>query len=186
VFDPCYVPRELYVTGELDAHDVGQLADGRPVFVNTLYNCLAAPSARHSFTPLEAAVCLQDHQGGPLPSERTRHGGRRATLRHGGEQVRHDRKYALVGPSKPRYERFEGLAFDKKLSQVDSEPWCGVQVIDLNTAGCAHCFRIDGPVGELYDVAVVPDVLRPMSLSFGSNEVLELITHDPLDESSPL
>ena len=52
VFDACYVPREIIVTGELDAHDIGQLADGRPVFVNTLYNCLATPSERHSFTPI--------------------------------------------------------------------------------------------------------------------------------------
>ena len=52
VFDACFVPRELFVTGELDAHDVGMLADGRPVFVNTLYNCLATPSERHSFTPI--------------------------------------------------------------------------------------------------------------------------------------
>jgi Flp pilus assembly protein TadD len=52
VFDTCYVPREIFVTGELDAHDIGQLADGRIVFVNTLYNCLATPSARHSFTPI--------------------------------------------------------------------------------------------------------------------------------------
>ena len=52
LFDACYVPREIFVTGELDAHDVGQLEDGRIVFVNTLYNCLATPSARHSFTPL--------------------------------------------------------------------------------------------------------------------------------------
>jgi uncharacterized protein (TIGR03032 family) len=41
VFDACYVPREAFVTGELDTHDVGLLADGRIVFVNTLYNCLA-------------------------------------------------------------------------------------------------------------------------------------------------
>ena len=52
VFDACYVPREIFVTGELDAHDIGQLADGRIVFVNTLYNCLATPSERHSFTPM--------------------------------------------------------------------------------------------------------------------------------------
>ena len=52
VFDACYVPRETYVTGEIDAHDVGVLKDGRVVFVNTLYNCLATPSGRHSFTPL--------------------------------------------------------------------------------------------------------------------------------------
>ena len=42
----------MFVTGELDAHDIGQLADGRIVFVNTLYNCLATPSERHSFTPI--------------------------------------------------------------------------------------------------------------------------------------
>ena len=52
VFDACYVPRDIIVTGELDAHDIGQLNDGRPVFVNTLYNCLATPSDRHSFTPV--------------------------------------------------------------------------------------------------------------------------------------
>jgi uncharacterized protein (TIGR03032 family) len=52
VFDACYVPRDIAVTGELDVHDIGQLADGRTVFVNTLYNCLATPSERHSFTPI--------------------------------------------------------------------------------------------------------------------------------------
>ncbi|HSD92795.1 MAG TPA: DUF4915 domain-containing protein, partial [Methyloceanibacter sp.] len=91
-------------------------------------------------------------------------------------------KFALVGLSKPRYERFEGLALDKKLAAADSEPWCGVQVIDLDSGACVHWFRIDGPVGELYDVAVVPGVLRPMSLSFASGEILGLITHDAFDE----
>jgi uncharacterized protein (TIGR03032 family) len=90
--------------------------------------------------------------------------------------------FALVGLSKPRYERFEGLALDKRLAEADSEPWCGLQVIDLNTGTCVHWFRIDGPVGELYDVAVVPNVMRAMSLSFASNEVMGLITHDPLVE----
>jgi hypothetical protein len=54
--------------------------------------------------------------------------------------------------------------------------------IDLNTGACVHWFRIDGPVAELYDVGVVPDVVRPMSLSFASNEILRLTTHDPLEE----
>src|SRR5262245_2759822 len=39
VFDACFVPCTLFVTGEVDTHDIGQLADGRVVFVNTLYNC---------------------------------------------------------------------------------------------------------------------------------------------------
>jgi Domain of unknown function (DUF4915) len=57
-------------------------------------------------------------------------------------------KFAFVGLSKPRYERFEGLALDKRLAETDSEPWCGVQVVDLDTGACVHWFRIDGPVGR--------------------------------------
>ena len=57
-----------------------------------------------------------------------------------------------------------------------------MQVIDLDTGTCGHWFRIDGPVAELYDLGVVPGVLRPMSLSFASNEILGLITHDKLEE----
>jgi len=48
-----------------------------------------------------------------------------------------------------------------------------------------HWFRLDGPVGELYDVGVVPGVVRPMSLGFASNEIMSLITHDPLAQSLP-
>lgn len=50
--DACYVPRVTYTTGVLDAHDVGVLENGEIIFVNTLYNCLATTSTRHSFTPV--------------------------------------------------------------------------------------------------------------------------------------
>ncbi len=52
VFDACYVPRIVHVTGNLDAHDVGIDSDGQPVFVNTRFNCLATVSSRHSFKPV--------------------------------------------------------------------------------------------------------------------------------------
>jgi uncharacterized protein (TIGR03032 family) len=51
-FDAVYSPHALWVTGDLDAHDVGFGADGRPIFVNTLFACLAAVSDGHSFRPL--------------------------------------------------------------------------------------------------------------------------------------
>ena len=258
--DACFVPREMLVTGELDAHDVGVLRDGRVVFVNTLYNCLATPSPRHSFTPLwkppfiskivkedrchlnglamadgvpryVTAVSRSDTidgwrdrranggvvvdvQSGAIvadglsmphsprldrgklwllnsgtgelgwiaPAEGTFHpvafcpGFLRGLALHG--------DYAFVGLSKPRYERFEGLALDQKLKDADSEPWCGVQVIDLRTGACVQWFRIDGAVTELYDLAVVPGVSQPMSLGFANNEILGLITHDPLVEGA--
>jgi len=265
VFDTCYVPRELYVTGELDAHDVGQLKDGRIIFVNTVYNCLATPSPRHSFTPIwkppfvskiiredrchlnglamedgvpryVTAVSKSDtidgwrdrrFDGGiiidvatgeivigglSMPHSPRMYNGKLWVLNSGTGELGwvepapkaadskfhvvafcpgfvrglgFHGKYALVGLSKPRYERFEGLALDKKLAEADSEPWCGVQVIDLETGACVHWFRIDGAIGELYDVAVVPGIMRGMSLSFASNEVLGLVTHDPLEEPAP-
>lgn len=261
VYDTCYVPRELFVTGELDPHDVGLLKDGRIVFVNTLFNCLATPSERHSFTPLwkplfiskivkedrchlngmamedgvpryVTAVSKSDtidgwrdrrYDGGnitdvatgeivigglSMPHSPRMYYGKLYVLNSGTGELcwvepavkavnaklhvvafcpgfvrglGFHGKHAFVGLSKPRYERFEGLALDKKLADADSEPWCGIQVIDLETGAVAHWFRIDGAISELYDVAVVPGVLRPMSLGFASNEVLGLITHDEMD-----
>ena len=262
VYDACFVPREIFVTGELDAHDIGQLEDGRIVFVNTLYNCLATPSERHSFTPIWKppfiskivkedrchlnGLAMQDgvsryvtavsksdtidgwrdrrFDGGILvdvatgeivigglsmPHSPRLYGGRLFVLNSGtgelgwierGASAQESKfhvlafcpgfvrglafhgKHAFVGLSKPRYQRFEGLGLDKKLAETDSEPWCGVQVIDLDTGTCVHWFRIDGAVAELYDLGVVPEVVRPMALGFATNEILGLITHDKLTE----
>jgi uncharacterized protein (TIGR03032 family) len=253
LYDACYVPREMFVTGELDVHDVGLLRDGRIVFVNTLYNCLATTSPRHSFAPLwmpsfisrlvkedrchlnglameegvpryVTAVSRSDTVDGwrdrradggivldvqsgeivvaglSMPHSPRLHGDRLWLLNSGTGEIGtveggafhplafcpgfvrglafHD-KYAFVGLSKPRYERFEGLALDSRLLAADSEPWCGMQVIDLETGACVHWFRIDGPVSELYDLAVVPGVVRPMAVGFVNDEILNLVTHDP-------
>ena len=50
--DAVYAPHVIWVTGDVDAHEVAIGADGRPVFVNTLFSCLATPSESHSFRPL--------------------------------------------------------------------------------------------------------------------------------------
>ena len=84
---------------------------------------------------------------------------------------------AFVGLSKPRYKRFEGLPLEARLAKTDSSPWCGVQVIDLATGTCVDWFRIDGPVAELYDLAVIPGFVCPMAISPGSPEAAALITH---------
>jgi uncharacterized protein (TIGR03032 family) len=93
-------------------------------------------------------------------------------------------KYAFVGLSKPRYQRFEGLGLDQRLKDADSEPWCGVQVIDLTTGTCVQWFRIDGAIAELYDVAVVTGCKQPMALGFATDDILSFITHEPLDVTS--
>ncbi len=86
--------------------------------------------------------------------------------------------FAFVGLSKPRYKRFEGLALDERLKAADSEPWCGVQVIDLSSGSCVDWFRIDGGVAELYDVEVLRGVVCPMTVSPMSGDIAQLITYE--------
>ena len=51
-YDRLYVPQVGNTTGDLDIHDMAVDADGRLVFVNTLFGCLATLSESHSFRPL--------------------------------------------------------------------------------------------------------------------------------------
>ena len=50
-FDSVFVPREGRTTGDIDIHEIGILADGQPVFVNTKHSCLAVLDPVHSFKP---------------------------------------------------------------------------------------------------------------------------------------
>jgi uncharacterized protein (TIGR03032 family) len=51
-YDALFVPQSATYTADLDAHDVAFGRDGRLVFVNTLFSCLATTSETHSFRPL--------------------------------------------------------------------------------------------------------------------------------------
>lgn len=50
--DALFAPHQAWITGDIDVHDLGWGADGRPVFVATLFGCIATVSDRHSFRPL--------------------------------------------------------------------------------------------------------------------------------------
>ena len=50
--DASFVPHQSWITGDVDVHDIGFGADGRPVFVSTLFNCIATVSDGYSFKPL--------------------------------------------------------------------------------------------------------------------------------------
>lgn len=51
-YDALFVPQSATYTADLDVHDVAFDADGKLVFVNTLFSCLATTSETHSFRPL--------------------------------------------------------------------------------------------------------------------------------------
>ena len=86
--------------------------------------------------------------------------------------------YAVVGLSKPRYERFEGLDLDQNLADKDSEAWCGIQIINLNTTTVEEWIRLDGPVSELFDLTLLPNVRCPMAIGQQNKENLSMVTFE--------
>ncbi|MEP3225819.1 MAG: TIGR03032 family protein [Parasphingorhabdus sp.] len=256
LFDGCYVARETRNTGELDAHDIGIDKDGRPLFINTRFNCLATTDSRHSFREIwrppfvstlvdedrchlnglamengepayVTAVSQSDtidgwrdrrHNGGividvrkneiickglSMPHSPRLYDGKLWLLNSGtgelgfversantngkfvpqvfcpgfGRGLAIKNGYAFVGLSKPRYQRFEGLALDDRLAAADSAPWCGIQIIDLAKRTCVDWFRIDGAVSEIYDVALLDGHACPMSIGPTAPEMAKFVTH---------
>lgn len=84
--------------------------------------------------------------------------------------------YAVVGISQLRNKTFSGLLLEQKLQQVDTESFCGLLIIDLLQGKIVHWLKLEGVVSELYDVAILPNVRRPMALGFKSDEIKRLIT----------
>ena len=58
--DAMFAPHQSWITGDLDIHDMAFGADGRPVFVNTRFNCVATTSDGFSFKPLWRPPFISD------------------------------------------------------------------------------------------------------------------------------
>lgn len=85
---------------------------------------------------------------------------------------------ALLGLSKPRDRTFRGLPLDQRLADAGVEPRCALCVVDLETGEALHWLEVHGVVLELYDVAIVPETVRPMALGFKSDELRRTITFE--------
>lgn len=254
--DRLYVPRVGYTTGDIDIHDIGVEKDGRVVFVNTKFNCLATLAPRDSFSPLWRPSFISKlvpedrcHLNGLALSEgkaafvtavstsdvadgwrdRRRNGGvvidiaanqiialglsmphsprvyrgklwllNSGTGELGSVDLRSGKfepqafcpgylrglafvgDYAVVGLSRPRHDKtFGGMALDAALAARGADARCGLHVIDLRTGDTVYWVRIGGMVSELYDVAILPDVTRPMALGFKTDEIQSLLSIGP-------
>lgn len=248
-YDRLFVPRIGYTTGDLDIHDLNLDNNQRPLFVNTLYSCLATLSSNHSFDvlwqpPFISRLLPEDRchlNGLAMENGQARYvtavsrsdvaSGWRDRRKRGGVLIDvvnneivsdglsmphsprlfrdklwvlnagtgelghvdrqsghfeplvfcpgylrgltfHDR-FALVAMSLPRYNKvFSGLPLDDTLDKKDTEPFCGIMVIDLESGITAHWLRFEGEVvTELYDVQVLPDVRCPTLLGFLNNQI---------------
>jgi uncharacterized protein (TIGR03032 family) len=86
--------------------------------------------------------------------------------------------YAVVGISQLRNKTFSGLQLDQKLQQAGLESFCGLLIIDLLQGEIVHWLKLEGVVSELYDVAILPKIRRPMAIGIKSDEIKRLITID--------
>jgi uncharacterized protein (TIGR03032 family) len=254
-YDACFAPHQSWITGSLDVHDIGFGADARPVFVNTLFNCIATVSAGYSFRPLwrpsfisrlaaedrchlnglaleagepryATAVSRSDAADGwrdrrvdggilldvtsgeilaehlSMPHSPRLHHGRLWLLNSGsGEFGSVDPATgqfmplafvpgfarglcfidgcAVIGLSLPRENRtFSGLGLDEGLRARDTEPRCGLAVIDLASGDMLHWVRIEGVIRELYDVAALPGIACPSAIGFKGPEIERVIAID--------
>ena len=80
----------------------------------------------------------------------------------------------LWGRSGERWDD-EGFRFD---FQRDADGWCGLQIANLASGNIVQWIRIEGAESELYDVAVLPGVRRPMAASFTGPEINNPLTFE--------
>jgi uncharacterized protein (TIGR03032 family) len=64
--DRLFVPRQMYPTGDVNAHDLSLDGDGRDLWVNTRFGCLASVDEASSFVPRWWPSFLPE----PLPGDR--------------------------------------------------------------------------------------------------------------------
>jgi len=85
--------------------------------------------------------------------------------------------YALIGLSLPRENKtFTGLPLDQALTDRDTRPRCGLIVVDLKTGDAVHWVRIEGVVTEIYDVALIPGLTRPMAIGTRADDIKRMIS----------
>lgn len=87
--------------------------------------------------------------------------------------------FAIIGSSLPRENRtFTGLPLDEILRSQAQQPICGIFVVDLRTGRVAHRLEISGGIGELYDVATIPDCRYPSAVGFQTEHIEYCISID--------
>ena len=175
-YDAFYVPQLATTTGDVDAHDVALDADGSPVFVATLFSCLAAPSETHSFRPLWrppwiSRLAAEDrcHMNGLAMRD-----GKPAFITAVSTTDVHEgwREHRQSGGVVCDVQSNEIVA--RRLSMPHSPRWHNGQLYVLNS-GAGEFGRVDLATGKFEPIAFCPGYARGLSL-VGNFAVIGLST----------
>ena len=89
------------------------------------------------------------------------------------------KNFAIVGLSLPRENvTFQGLELDNSLASQDSEPRCGLLIIDIDTGNIVHWVRFEGVVKELFDITFLTGKFCPSAVGLKTNEISRVILID--------
>lgn len=163
-WDAVYVPQTADFTADLDVHDMAYDADGRLVFVNTLFSCLATTSETHSFKPLwkpgfvdRLAAEDRCHLNGlAMKDGRPAHvtAVARSNIADGWREHRRDGGVVV--------DVATGEVVCSGLSMPHSPRWHGDTLYVLNS-GAGEFGRVDVATGKFVPIAFCPGYLRGLT-----------------------
>ncbi len=184
-FDAVYAPKASHITGEIGCRDLAVDADGRLIFVSSVFNCLGYLSRDHSFRPVwkpdfVSAYIAEDrsHLTGLALSDGYPHyvtatavsdeaGGWRPKRADGGVVIDvRSGDIVASGLSMPRAPRMHGKTL-----------W-------LQEAGTGYIGRVDIRTGHFERVAFCPGYLRGMEIV--GNFAVACVSADYEDEGLDL
>ncbi len=164
-FDKCYVPRNAQTIGDVDIHELGICSNGKVVFVNTKYSCLAELSQTHSFK----AIWKPKFISKLAPEDRCHLNGL-AMVDGKPKYVTAVCKSDAVDGWRDR-RRDGGVVIDVEtdeivcegLSMPHSPRWAGGKLWVLN-AGSGHLGWVDFATKKFVPLAFVPGFARGLSI----------------------
>ena len=167
-FDAVLVPRNAQTTGDVDIHEVGIDSEGRVIFVNTKYSCLATLDLTHSFKPIWKPSFISKL----APEDRCHLNGLAMDQGRPRFVTAVSRSDVLSGWRERRHEG--GVLIDveanrivtDQLSMPHSPRVVGESVIALDS-GRGQIIRIDPKSGAKTDIAFCPGFLRGLAIHDG-------------------
>ena len=164
-YDAMYSPRTCHVTGLLDIHDMIVEKDGRLVFVNTAFSCIATTADGYSFRPVWTPPWISRL----VPEDRCHLNGlcaRDGVARYVTAVARSDGKEqwrANRATSGVLWDIVENRAVLEGLCMPHSPRWINGQLYFLN-AGTGYLCRADINSGKFEDVAFCSGFVRGMAV----------------------
>jgi len=164
-YDRVFLPRQSWVTGDIDIHDMAVEDSGRLVFVNTLFNCLATVDDGYSFRPLWKPSWI----GKLAPEDRCHLNG--LALRDGQARYMTSVSRSDVNDGWRDKRRDSGVAVDITTGEVvcegmampHSPRWHDGNLFVLNS-GAGYFGRVDFQKRAFEPIAFMPGYARGMAI----------------------